>query len=109
MLSRLQADTDTRRPRPEDTVRIPDCLDEADRLETEFQEPALQAQLDLILNKAKTVGAGNWPQALWRMPAEESKPVWDAMRVCWPFGRHLAHGRNRELLVLCWPVTNQLC
>ena len=74
-----QADTDNRRRRPEDS--IPGCHDEADKLEDEFAQPALQDQLLLIVDTADRIGKDNWPQALWRMPAEESKPIWDAMRV----------------------------
>ncbi len=73
---------DLNAPPPEDpTARIMACHDLADDLELEFVQPGLQRQLELIKKKAEEVGPERWPLALLTMPAAESEPIWDAMRV----------------------------
>ena len=69
-------------PPPEDpSARLTACHDLADDLELEFVQPGLQRQLELIKRKAEEVGPEKWPLALLTMPAAESEPIWDAMRV----------------------------
>lgn len=69
-------------PPPEDpTARIMASHDLADELELKFVQPGLQRQPDLIEAKAEEVEPGKWPLVLLTMPAAESEPIWDAIRV----------------------------
>ena len=80
---RAQGHGDQRPPQTADeTARIAACHDLADELEEEFAQPGLQRPLELVKKKADALGPDMWPQELLTMPAAESEPYFDAMRVC---------------------------